>query len=217
MTKSLGKNVKRGTRIAWVAANQGCHFCQCGCGQPIELRPIHFHEGVPKFRLGHNPQPKKARPARKPCECGCGELAGSGKRYVSGHNMVGTTRSAETKKKISDAHRGPLNHNYGKKGPLSPFWTGGRYVALGYVLRREPDHPFASVTHRVMEHRLVVEDHLRRTDPTSPYLVDVGGVLYLRPGIEVHHINGVKDDNRVENLEPMTKAEHSRHHSNFNL
>ena len=215
MTKSLGKYVKRGSRIEWVAANQGCHFCQCGCGRPIDLRPIHFQTGVPKYRLGHNPQPKKARPARTLCECGCGELAKSGNRFVNGHNSA--PRTAETRRKIADKKVGRLNPQYGKRGVLSQYWKGGRTVTpAGYVQITVRGHPFATVTtFRVMEHRLVLEDHLRQHDPTSPYLIDVNGVLYLRPEIEVHHINGVKDDNRVANLEPMTKADHARHHQSF--
>jgi hypothetical protein len=37
-------------------------------------------------------------------------------------------------------------------------------------------------------------------------------VLYLRPDIQIHHIDGVKDHNKVSNLQPMTAAEHTRWH-----
>lgn len=43
------------------------------------------------------------------------------------------------------------------------------------------------------EHRVVIEESLARK---------------LRPEEEVHHINGVKDDNRLENLLVCTRREH---------
>lgn len=86
----------------------------------------------------------------------------------------------------------------------------------GYVLIHAPDHPYAGKSSRkVMEHRLVVEAHLRVTEPDSPFLVEINGVKYLRRDVEVHHRNEVKGDNRIENLHPMTKAEHARHHESF--
>jgi site-specific DNA recombinase len=45
------------TRADLAAEQQGRYICQCGCGQPIVLRPHHFNTGasVPRIVRGHNP------------------------------------------------------------------------------------------------------------------------------------------------------------------
>lgn len=61
-----------------------------------------------------------------------------------------------------------------------------RRIEHGYVLvRTDTPHPRAPKKW-IREHILVMENTLGR---------------YLLPGEEVHHLNGVKDDNRPENLE----------------
>lgn len=79
----------------------------------------------------------------------------------------------------------------GTKGEKSPHYAGGRNVtADGYVKVQAHGHPAAHGNGAyVSEHRLVMEARLGR---------------YMLPGENVHHINGVKDDNRDENLELWT-------------
>lgn len=57
----------------------------------------------------------------------------------------------------------------------------------GYVKVRMPDHPEAHLNGWAYEHRMVMSDFLKRP---------------LVRGVEnVHHINGIRHDNRIENLE----------------
>ncbi len=74
-------------------------------------------------------------------------------------------------------------------------WKGGRTRHhKGYVMVRAPGHPKAGRgrTPYVFEHVLVAEELLGR---------------YLIPGESVHHRNGVRDDNRPENLELWTRPQ----------
>lgn len=72
-------------------------------------------------------------------------------------------------------------------GDKNGHWKGGttRHKS-GYIMVRAPDHPRSKSGPYVFEHILVMEDMLGR---------------HLFDGETVHHINGVKDDNRPENLE----------------
>jgi hypothetical protein len=68
----------------------------------------------------------------------------------------------------------------------------------GYIKVSKPDHPKADSKGYVHEHVLVMEASLGR---------------YLLPNEVPHHVNEIKHDNRIENLELMDRWEHKSLHS----
>jgi hypothetical protein len=96
------------------------------------------------------------------------------------------------------AHPGSVNRSQMREANSN--WRGGRSVASnGYVIVRVGvDHHLADVRGYAYEHRLVAEQKAGRR---------------LRPGEQIHHINGNKQDNRPENIVIVSGiAEHRVHH-----
>ena len=84
----------------------------------------------------------------------------------------------------------------------NPRWKGGRRITSlrhrgdgGYVRLLMPDHPRA-IEGYVREHVVIYEDAY------GP----------VPDGMVIHHRNGIRHDNRLENLEMMTRAGHLRWH-----
>ena len=97
-----------------------------------------------------------------------------------------------SKKQIKHLER--LNKK--QKGKEHPSWKGGERKTgkMGYLRQWCKGHPYCDKQGYVLQHRLVMEKHLGRV---------------LLPSEVVHHINGEKKDNRIENL--MLFSNNSKH------
>lgn len=74
-------------------------------------------------------------------------------------------------------------------GPRKHIWGSGHINKNGYRVISKPDHPNSIKGKRsgqIMEHTFVMSEHIGRP---------------LIKGETVHHKNGIRDDNRIENLE----------------
>lgn len=83
-------------------------------------------------------------------------------------------------------------------GPQHHHWKGGRVQKGQYIVVYAPDHPRAKPQNPyIQEHVLVMEKELGR---------------FLDRDEIVHHRNHIKTDNRPENLEVKTRAQHISEH-----
>lgn len=112
------------------------------------------------------------------------------------------------RKAISDKNKGRPSHNKGKhlsvetklklaeshklKGKGHKKRRKDGYIALYY-----PSHPNSTKDGYIMEHIYIMENHIGRS---------------LKSDEVVHHINRIRDDNRIENLKLMTFKEHASLH-----
>ena len=87
-----------------------------------------------------------------------------------------------------------------QKGESHPWQKHESITWSGYREIYSPEHPNKTKRGYVKEHRLVVEQAIGR---------------FLSTDEQVHHINGDKLDNRIENLQIMSHQEHLKMHGSL--
>jgi hypothetical protein len=100
---------------------------------------------------------------------------------------IGRKTSQETRLKLSISGKGKKHS-----------WCSRRVKSGGYISLFLPDHPMARKNGYVSEHRYEMSKKLGRL---------------LEKDEIVHHINGIKDDNRPDNLALGTRISHQEFHT----
>ncbi len=115
------------------------------------------------------------------CRCDCGRT-----KVILGNSLRrGITKSCSCYQK---------EHMKNRKGSSHPSWRGGRSEDYnGYIRIHDRDNPNANKSGYVFEHVLVMSHFLGRP-------------LYKNES--VHHKNGIRSDNRLDNLELVTVTGH---------
>lgn len=103
---------------------------------------------------------------------------------------------------ISKAQKGRTPWNKGTRGAMGirethPNWKGGKSIMLGYVRIYKPNHPNADSAGQIREHRFVMAEFLGRP---------------LKPNEHIHHIDGNKLNNKLNNLLLITNSKHNKLH-----
>ena len=113
-----------------------------------------------------------------------------GQRGITGKWMLGKKLSekhkinigiANKRRKISEEHKGKLREAKWRENHWR--WKGGRFEEKrGYILVLKPEHPFCNKNGYIFEHRIVIEEYIKR---------------FLQP-----------TDNRPQNLIALTASAH---------
>lgn len=158
-----------------------------GCGQEFRTHRSHYRESKTKIIYCSRECMKKYSKIEIACKI-CGK-----NRFYYRSDLLIKNRGQYCSKRCARADAPKMDK--------SAHWKGGRIINnQGYVMVYSPYHPHSGNTGYILEHRLIMEKYLGR-------MLDRDEV--------VHHINEVRTDNFISNLELTTPSKHSTHHNDI--
>lgn len=109
--------------------------------------------------------------------------------------------------------KGEGNHQFGLKGELNDSYKGSEIFHHEYIYEYCPNHPKCNNNGRIRQHRLIIEKNYKLFD--NKYFELINNFYILKDIYDVHHINEIKSDNNLENLQILTRSEHTLLHNSI--
>jgi len=189
------------------------------CGESIQLSPSRFKNSVTgKFTCSNTCRASLSAVLKEfNCECYICKMPMKIKpSYLSKlKNQERITCSLECSKlERSERFTGEGNHQFGLLGELNASHISDLSLTnYGYLKGLLPSHPASDYAGKILVHRLIFEEFLKETGQYNCLELRDGRYI-LRTDLVIHHKNGNKLDNRIDNLDCMSLEEHtSLHHT----
>lgn len=170
---------------------------------PLDFCCYHCYEEWMKFNKTPN------------CNCSiCGKpMYMKNSRLKRLENKMITCSKECSNKARKEWFSGEGNHQFNVKGQKNSSFKGEVIVGNdGYRYEYCPDHPFSNDHGRVRQHRLIVERNWKRYDEKFFSVLENGDHI-LKQEYDVHHIDEDKLNNDINNLQVLTRADHTRLHN----
>ncbi len=193
--------------------------CKCGCGNVLTLKNKDYK--TRQFIKGHisrvinrdymkgenhkkwNDNIKKGKDFSKynctkcldknyiiECKCGCGDIL----------TRCGKSKSFKPREFIFNHHMNLDEFKVDQNGEKGNNWSGGEYFHRGdgYWYVKKTNHPNSQKDGYIRKHVYIFTEYYK--------------CCMLKWGV-VHHINEIKTDNDIENLQGMMRKGHGKHHN----